>query len=97
MLGIRTSPYIQLIGTDKPGVEITAIADLKLSNPCFTFIPAAPDELKYSTIPKNSKGVIEEINSAIYRLKFIFANKETLQQQEAEFWVKRRDFDKFFK
>ena len=90
-----TSEFIQLVGPEKPTKAI-AIADTKLSNPCFTFIPVASPELSACVIPKGQKGKIEEITSAICRLNFSFNDKGSDTPQQAEFWIKGRDLDRFF-
>ncbi len=89
------SEFIHLFGDYKPTVAVV-IADLKLSNPVLTFIPAASPELAACIIPKGQKGKIEEITSAICRLSFSFNDKSTEAPQSAEFWIKRRDLDRFF-
>ena len=88
--------YTQFFGTDRPGMRVTAITDVKLTNTCLTFIPRPPDEVLYSTIPKGQTGIVEEINSANCRLRFVFEDKKTPGEHQAIFWIKRRDFDRFF-
>lgn len=90
-----TSEFIQVVGPEKPTKAI-AIQDIKLSNPCFTFIPAASADLPSCVIPKGQKGKIEEITSAICRLNFSFTDRASDSPRQATFWVKRRDLDRFF-
>ena len=94
-ISMDTSEFIQIVGPEKPTKAI-AIEDIKLSNPCLTFIPAAAPELASSIIPKGQKGKIEEITSAICRLNFSFVDKSSDSPQQAIFWIKRRDLDRFF-
>ena len=91
-----TPSPIQLVGTDRPGMKVTAITDVKLTNTCLTFIPRPPDEMLYRTIPKGRTGIVEEINSANCRLRFVFEDENESGEQQAIFWIKRRDFDRFF-